>query len=65
LEIVVDLNQDIWDRLREQGHAVGLPYVQPAGGLFVVVDDVAMSTKDARAIAHGHVTLAEVKLKAS
>jgi hypothetical protein len=59
----VDLNQDIWDRLREQGHVVGLPYVQAAGRLFVVVDDVVMSTKDARALAHRHVTLAEIKLK--
>ena len=59
----MDLNQDIWDRLREQGHVVGLPYVQAAGGLLVVVDDVLMSTKDARALAYGHVTLAEIKLK--
>ena len=61
----VDLNQDIWDRLREQGHAVGTPYVQAEGGLFVVVDAVAMSVKDARALAHGHITLAQIKLKTS
>jgi hypothetical protein len=56
----VDLNQDIWDRLREQGHVVGAPYLQPGGGLFVVVDDVAMSSKDARALAYGHVTFAQI-----
>jgi len=61
----MDLNQDIWDRLREQGHAVGMPYTQASGGLFVVVDDVAMSTKDARALAYGHVTIAQIKLRTS
>ena len=61
----MDMNQDIWDRLREQGHVVGTPYAQAAGGLFVVVDDVAMSTKYARALAHGHVTLAQIRLRTS
>ena len=59
----MDLHQDVWDRLREQGHAVGTPYVPVGGGLFVVVDEVAMSVKDARALAHGHVTLAQLKLR--
>lgn len=63
--IVMDMNQDIWDRLREQGHVVGTPYAQAAGGLLVLVDDVAMSTKDARALAHGHVTLAQIRLRTS
>lgn len=58
----MDLNQDVWDRLREQGHAIGTPYVQSGAlGLFVVVDDVAMSIKDARALAHGRRTLSEIK----
>jgi hypothetical protein len=61
----MDFNQDVWDRLREQGHAVGTPYVQQGGGLLVVVDTVAMSVKDARALAHGHLTLAQIQLKAS
>ncbi len=61
----MDMNQDVWDRLRQQGHSVGTPYAEASGGLFVVVDDVAMSTKDARALAHGHVTLAQIKLKTS
>ena len=50
-EIVMDLNQDVWDRLREQGHTVGTPYGQQGGGLVVLVDKVAMSVKDARALA--------------
>jgi hypothetical protein len=61
----VDLNQDVWDRLREQGHTVGTPCVQAGGGLSVVVDDVAISVKDARALAHGHVTLVQIKLRTS
>jgi hypothetical protein len=61
----MDFNQDVWDRLREQGHTVGTPYVQEGGGLFVVVDAVAMSVKDARALAHGHITLAQIQLKTS
>ena len=61
----MDFNQDVWDRLREQGHTVGIPYVQEGGGLFVVVDAVAMSVKDARALAHGHITLAQIQLKTS
>ena len=58
----MDLNQDVWDRLREQGHTIGTPYTQ-AGvvGLFVVVDEVAMSIKDARALAHGRRALSEIK----
>jgi hypothetical protein len=60
----MDFNQDVWDRLREQGHTVGTPYVKD-GGLFVVVDAVAMSVKDARALAHGHITLAQIQLKTS
>ena len=58
----MDLNQDVWDRLREQGHTIGTPYAQ-AGvlGLFVVVDEVAMPLKDARALAHGRRTLSEIK----
>ena len=58
----MDLNQDVWDRLREQGHTIGTPYAQ-AGvlGLFVVVDEVAMSLKDARALAHGRRTLSGIK----
>jgi hypothetical protein len=59
----MDLNQDVWDRLREQGHTVGTPYGQQGGGLLVVVDKVAMSVKDARALAHGHITLAQIQLK--
>jgi hypothetical protein len=61
----MDLNQDVWDRLREQGHTVGTPYVQAGAGLIVVVDDVAMPVKDARALAHGHVTLAQIKSRVS
>lgn len=61
----MDLNQDVWDRLREQGHSVGTPYGKEGGGLFVVVDAVAMSVKDARALAHGHITLAQIQLKTS
>jgi hypothetical protein len=38
-------------------HIVG----QEGGGL--VVDAVAMSVKDARALAHGHITLAQIQLK--
>jgi hypothetical protein len=57
----MDPNQDVWDRLREQGHTIGAPYVQEDSGLFVVVDTVAMSVKDARALAHGRVTLAQIK----
>jgi hypothetical protein len=58
----MDLNQDVWDRLREQGHTIGTPYGQAgATGLFVVVDDVAMSMRDARALAHGRRALSEIK----
>jgi hypothetical protein len=57
----MDLNQDVWDRLREQGRTIGTPYVQAGGGLFVVVDEVAMSIKDARALAHGRRAFEEIK----
>lgn len=58
----MDLNQDVWDRLREQGHTIGTPYAQAGAlGLFVVVDEVAMSLKDARALAHGRRTLSEIR----
>ena len=57
----MDLHQDVWDRLREQGHAIGVPYIQDGAGLFIVVDDVAMPIKDARALAHGRATLAQIK----
>lgn len=60
----MDLNQDVWDRLREQGHTIGTPYIQ-GSGLFVVVDAVVMSVKNARALAHGHLTLAQIQLKTS
>jgi hypothetical protein len=61
----MDLNQDVWDRLREQGHTIGAPHIQEGAGLVVVVDAVAMSVKDARALAHGHVTLAQIKMRIS
>jgi hypothetical protein len=61
----MDLNQDVWDRLREQGHIIGTPYVQEGAGPFVDVDHVAMSVKDARALAHGRITLQEIRLKNS
>ena len=61
----MDLNQDVWDRLREQGHTIGTPYIQEGSGLFVVVDAVAMSVKNARALAHGHITLAQIQSKSS
>ncbi len=61
----MDHNQDVWDRLREQGHVIGAPYIKEGAGLFVVVDDVAILVKDARALAHGHVTLAQLKLRIS
>ncbi len=61
----MDHHQDVWDRLREQGHTIGEPYIQEGAGLFVVVDDVAMLVNDARALAHGRVTLAQFKLRIS
>jgi hypothetical protein len=60
-ETMLDLNQDVWDRLREQGHVIGAPHIQNGRGLFIVVDSVAMPIKDARALAHGRVTLAQIK----
>jgi hypothetical protein len=56
----MNLNQDVWDRLREQGHTIGTPYIKAGAGLCVVVDKVAMSIKDARALAHGRVTLLQI-----
>ena len=56
----MDLNQDVWDGLRETGHTIGTPYVQDGVGLRVVVDGVAMSVADARAVNEGCVTVAQV-----
>jgi hypothetical protein len=58
---MLDLHQDVWDRLREQGHVIGVPYSQNGGGLLIVVDGVTMPIKDARALAHGRVTLVQIK----
>jgi hypothetical protein len=37
--------------------------MQDGAGLCIVVDGVAMPIKDARALAHGRVTLAQIKAR--
>lgn len=44
----MDLNQEVWDALRKQGHVLGTPYYQDGAGIMVVVDDVAMTIREAR-----------------
>ena len=56
----MDLNQAVWDALREKGHRIGARYVAATGGMIVDVDDVAMSILDARAIAVGRITITQV-----
>ncbi len=51
-------NQELWDRLREKGFTIGDIYVQTGAGpqdsrMYVVVDGVAMSFADARALDQG------------
>jgi hypothetical protein len=48
------------DELRAQGHVVGTSYIQNGHGQLVVVDDVAMSIPDAKAVAKKHSTVAEI-----
>jgi hypothetical protein len=53
-------------QLREQGHKIGIPYVQsgigPVGGrMYVVVDEVAMSHPQARELARGRLTLEQIR----
>ena len=55
-----DPNDDVWKTLRSGGHELGEPYIQEGGGLRVVVDGVAMSVRDARAVAEKRATVAQV-----
>ena len=56
----MDLNQDVWDRLRANGHTIGTTYYQVGAGLLIDVDGVAMSTTDARAVAQKRATVAQI-----
>lgn len=58
-------NQELWDGLREKGFTIGDIYVQTGAGpqdgrMYVVVDSVAMSFADARALDRGVVTLSDI-----
>ena len=56
----MDLNQNVWDDLRANGHIVGDPYIHEDGGLFIVVDGVAMTVMDATAVAQKRATVAQI-----
>ena len=56
----MDLNQDVWKGLRANGHSIGIPYVQDGAGLFVLVDGIAMSIAEAKAVAQKRATVAEI-----
>ena len=55
-----DLMQDVWDKLRKNGHVLGDSYIQENGGQLIVVDGVAMSFREATAVAEERITVAEV-----
>jgi hypothetical protein len=66
----MDFNQQTWDGLRAKGYAVGDFYVQSgvgpaAGRMYVVINDVAMSFNDARALDRGIVSLDEIARRRS
>jgi hypothetical protein len=50
----------VCDKLRADGHTVGEAYVQAGGGMLIVIDGVAMSFSDARAVSLGWVTVDQV-----
>jgi hypothetical protein len=61
----MDFNQPTWDSLRGKGYNIDDVYVQtgigPAGGrMYVVINAVAMTFEDARALDRGAVTLDEI-----
>lgn len=56
----MDFQQQTWNSLRSKGYKVGDIYVQPGGGMLVVINGVAMPFQDARALDRGVVTLDEI-----
>ena len=61
----MSFNQKLWDSLKAKGHTISDVYVQtavgPQGGrMYVVVDGIAISFPEARALDHDVVTLTEI-----
>jgi hypothetical protein len=56
----VDLNQDLWDGLKEAGHSVGPTRQYDGSGLLTEVDSVPMTPYEARLVLNGKVTPAEI-----
>ena len=66
----MDPNQELWDRLRSNGHVISDFYVQTGVGplnarMYVVVDDIAMSFENARALDRGIRTIAGIASSAA
>ena len=66
----MDPNQELWDRLRSNGHVISDFYVQTGVGplnarMYVVIDDVAMSFENARALDRGILTIAGIASRAA
>ena len=56
----MDLNQNVWDTLRANGHTLGVTYFQDGVGLLTVVDGVPMSVRNARAVSLRRATVAQI-----
>lgn len=67
---MMDPNQELWDRLRSNGHVISDFYVQTGVGpldarMYVVIDEVAMSLENARALDRGSLTISGIASNAA